>query len=79
MTHRRLCQLVVRHQLVVRQRMGRWIACFAVWLCPGVVAWAGDPVMRVEIAEPIPAVSFLSWDTEGGDRVQRNLLAVASP
>ena len=37
------------------------------------IAFAG-PVARVEMTDDGSAIKFLSWDTEGGNRVERNLL-----
>ena len=35
---------------------------------------AAEPILRLRMAEERPEVVFLSWDTEGGDKVERNLL-----
>lgn len=35
---------------------------------------AAEPALRLQMAEQRPEVVFLSWDTEGGDKVGRNLL-----
>ncbi|MHB0959557.1 MAG: alpha-L-rhamnosidase-related protein [Pirellulaceae bacterium] len=35
---------------------------------------AAEPLLRLQLAPQGPEVAFLSWDTEGGDKVQRNLL-----
>ncbi|HOZ45961.1 MAG TPA: hypothetical protein PLO37_13490 [Candidatus Hydrogenedentes bacterium] len=34
----------------------------------------GEPILRVEASPETAAVTFLSWDTEGGDRARHNLL-----
>ena len=35
---------------------------------------AAEPVLRVETDPQSPAISFLSWDTEGGEQARMNLL-----
>ena len=35
---------------------------------------AAEPVLQLQLAEQRPEIVFLSWDTEGGDKVERNLL-----
>ena len=37
-------------------------------------ALSGAPVMRLEATAEAQVVSFISWDTEGGDRLRQNLL-----
>lgn len=58
----------------------RWIATTG-WLA--VTCWiaagqqhveAADPILRWEGASTRPTIAFLSWDTEGGTRAERNLL-----
>lgn len=63
--------------------MGYGIVCqslaFPVWVlalcCTGTLGGnaCGDPVLRVETGLEA-AITFLSWDTEGGDRARNNLL-----
>ena len=36
--------------------------------------WAGPPRLQMTMPDDQPVVTFLSWDTEGGARVERNLL-----
>ena len=42
-------------------------------------AFAGEPVVRVECDAQHPEVRVLSWDTEGGNRAQTNLLRTNQP
>ena len=47
----------------------------ACWLSPGRRnACSAEPVLRIQVSDTRPEMAFLSWDTEGGDRVQTNLL-----
>jgi hypothetical protein len=41
--------------------------------------YRGNPVVQCVAAESAPGISFLGWDTEGGDRVDINLLRTEAP
>jgi hypothetical protein len=57
-----------------------WVVCVcslfsACWVSAGRQdACAADPVLRLQTAETRAEIAFLSWDTEGGDRAETNLL-----
>ncbi len=44
-----------------------------------IAALQGAPIARVDISPDARAVTFMSWDTEGGERFQQNLLQDDSP
>ncbi|MCD4728156.1 MAG: hypothetical protein K8R46_10870, partial [Pirellulales bacterium] len=57
----------------------------AIWWCASLLAVAltaqfasGEPVLRVKTDPQSPAITFLSWDTEGGERTRMNLLRSGS-